>query len=879
MTAPASPSTPSTLTVLLAPRASTEEILAVLADYSAAGMLSAFAWIDAAAVGHRSVPAMLVRDGASEPVSLQRLLTGQRYRRVRVAVLVPVQASREDADGRVPLVAEQTVERVVRSASVGADVTLLRLLVTGSAEAGSAHQDQAPVLEGWHNLLIAPEDAPSPDLGSVIIDPLTDPLDLARHVAPAICGVAGMWAGIDTTPFDTVEIVPGQTLRAVRGFYRQLDTADVEDQLRAQLFSTAGRLPLPNGGPVHVVYIEDAALAAQKMARALWTKRRDVLRGPRLSLESPAAQAISIWAAVKMFLRFLGVALRRAPSAWMAAMLGSVSSALAATVQSTMFGRSGSAFAVVADPQVTGWQELGRSADAMSTALLGQVDGEHRSRRDLSSLWTDFVNGALTLADGGRRGTELEPVNVGAGVGVVHSCADVVPGGADRFSAIPASLAAVIGTDSVEPVDVLAVADLRDRLERAYADQAAGVEARHAAAELERWREGVSKSYAWQVAAILADFMGRARVEVTTLVEQIRAASVSESIDERLRRRQQAIGLILKTFGWALFVTLAALTGAAALGWSTWSFALICGGILLATYLVVASAMFVVAQRDMFAAMNSRKTALSQLEAMQTNLRSALEDLSRLSMAYGQLLSWCRAVGAFLRAPFGTVAPTGDPRAVLIQGLPRSTQVAVAAAGSDHGDTALHRIQQRLYRLGWLTRPWEQLLAASAADARTEPANVLAMPGAGSGSALDRWSGALAAEQLTTSGADLLWRRVQQMFDDPAIGVGDSLIDTLMMPDGRRVPAAQFGDGMTEHRTGGAAPFDASLFTHAAQTTSSSAVAIDEGMVARHGLGYRAVVIQAGEGLPAYDFAMFAPPQPTAPIDNELPPGSGDLVF
>ena len=97
-----------------------------------------------------------------------------------------------------------------------------------------------------------------------------------------------MWAGIESTPFDTVEIVPGQTVRAVRGFYRALDTAEVEDRLRAQLFGTTGQLPLPNGGTVPVVYIDDAALAAQKMARALWTKRRDILRGPRVSLESPA---------------------------------------------------------------------------------------------------------------------------------------------------------------------------------------------------------------------------------------------------------------------------------------------------------------------------------------------------------------------------------------------------------------------------------------------------------------------------------------------------------------------------------------------------------------------------------------------------------------
>ena len=50
------------LTVLVVPRAQTEEIIAVLADYSAVGLLAAFAWVDAADVGGASTPATVVRD-------------------------------------------------------------------------------------------------------------------------------------------------------------------------------------------------------------------------------------------------------------------------------------------------------------------------------------------------------------------------------------------------------------------------------------------------------------------------------------------------------------------------------------------------------------------------------------------------------------------------------------------------------------------------------------------------------------------------------------------------------------------------------------------------------------------------------------------------
>ena len=154
------------LTVLVVPRAHTDEIVAVLADYSAVGLLAAFAWVEAADVGGASTPATVVRDGRSEPVVLQQLLTTERYDRIRVAVLVPIEASPAE---RVPLVSEQAVEQIVRSSSMGARISLLRVLPTrGRRGGGTGHPDPAG-LEGWHNLLVAPEDfaGPRPGCGAV----------------------------------------------------------------------------------------------------------------------------------------------------------------------------------------------------------------------------------------------------------------------------------------------------------------------------------------------------------------------------------------------------------------------------------------------------------------------------------------------------------------------------------------------------------------------------------------------------------------------------------------------------------------------------------------------------------------------------------------
>src|ERR1700754_1653681 len=844
------------LTVLVAPHGRTEEIFAVLADYSAVGLLAAFTWVDAADVGGASTPATVLRDGRAEPAALQQLLTAKRYQRIRVVVLVPAEAPSPE---RVPLAAEQKVEQTVRSSSMGARISLLRVLLT-RGDAAAAAPDSTMVLEGWHNLLVAPEDSAGPGLGAVPSGPITDPLDFAQHTAPVIAGVAGLWAGLEQTPFDTLEILPGQTVRAVRAFYRRLDSSEVEERLRAQLFDPAGRLPLPRGGEVPVVYVEDVAAATQTMARGLWTKHRDLLRGPRLSVSDVGAQAISIWAALRMFLKFMGAALRQAPGAWWSAVTGSVSSVLASTVQGTVFGGRDSAFAVVTNTDVANWQHLGRSADTLNTALGGAPPAQHLAQRDLSVLWMDFVTGALTLADGGRRAEGLEPVPVGSGVGVLAVASDVVPSAAESFSSIPTSLSAVIGVSSVEPADVLGVADLRERLQRAYSDPAAGVEARTAGTELEGWQRLVSKSYAWQVGSILADFLHRARGEGAQLVGEIQQAANRVSADERLQARQRAIGVILKTFFWSLVLVLVVLAGIAAAGWVRWPFALWTGGVMLALYTLASLALFLFSQRDLFAETHLRQSQLGELETMQANLRAALQDVSRLSTAYGQLLSWCRVLGAVLQAPFGPAPAARPSPGQLFDGLPRSTQLGVADPDALQAGDAAHAIQRRLYALGWLTQPWQDMIKEVAARLREEPEMLFRMPGIGTQSGLDQWSSAVASGQVQPTGADALWGRVEQMFAEGHGEVADALTGTVLVPgkDGH-VPARQFGAGITEQGDGRAAPFDASLFTHTAMTAGRSSIAVDEATVARAGLGYRAAVGQASDGLPPYDFALFAP--------------------
>ena len=53
------------------------------------------------------------------------------------------------------------------------------------------------------------------------------------------------------------------------------------------------------------------------------------------------------------------------------------------------------------------------------------------------------------------------------------------------------------------------------------------------------------------------------------------------------------------------------------------------------------------------------------------------------------------------------------------------------------GDAA-HAIERRLYALGWLTQPWQDMVAEAAARLREEPDMLFRMPGIGTQSGLDQ---------------------------------------------------------------------------------------------------------------------------------------------
>ena len=108
-------------------------------------------------------------------------------------------------------------------------------------------------------------------------------------------------------------------------------------------------------------------------------------------------------------------------------------------------------------------------------------------------------------------------------------------------------------------------------------------------------------------------------------------------------------------------------------------------------------------------------------------------------------------------------------RGVLDQGAQRTEILLVARAGIHQSGVSRHlRIlqaagfvsvrpdkQRRLYSLGWLTQPWQDMVDAAAERLREEPEMLFRMPGVGTQSGLDQWSRAVASGRVQPTGANI----------------------------------------------------------------------------------------------------------------------------
>ncbi|MFY2786887.1 hypothetical protein [Rhodococcus sp. MALMAid1271] len=848
------------LTVLLVRKGTAEGVLDVLQDLSAAGLIDPFLWVYEHDVNRSAALATHVVGGRRLRTALQTVLAASSYAHIRLGVLVPLFGAAD-----VPsAVTHQELSELLESSSGGAAVTRVRLIL---ARRGGPRVRSA-VVEGWHNLLIAPEDSRGPGSGHVLLPETDDQVVIGRHAAPAISSALGMWADIEHSPIDGASPPPGPVLRVVRSFYRRFDATTAENELRRQVFDSSAALPLPRQRGMSVSYIDDSPRAARQMAEALWTKHRAVLRGDRVVPGKVVAKSIGILQAIKMFFGFMIASLRNAPSEWYAGLVRRTSSAVASAVHSTVYGSAESSYAVVfngykADGTPANMADLNAAAEQISEVLAEPGERyEHEARADLSELWRDYANGAMTLADGGERADGLPPIQVGSNRGVLRTVSDCVPSERDTF-VVPSSVAAIVGIESVSANDVHAIVELLQRLRGAESDPRVGVEARAAMTELHAWASTYGRSYGSQVGKIMVDSITRLVIEIREIMARDKARQDAQDMSGDVGRRQRKLALLMNIFAGVLVVVIVGL--GVAVGFkvlaAVWGAGLMIGAVL--AWVVVSMVTFMRGQRELFQEMARRQSDSAQAGADKLNLRTAMRDLNRLSAGYGQYLAWSKSIGTLLREPFGPESSAASSRPLIGFGLPLSTKVGWASPSANSVADAGLQVRRDLFSVGWLTPVWTELIRGAGArlgalgqDIRENPKLLFAEEGQDSGSALDIWSSRLARGELTVTGSDALWQRVLSTLVTPESEVGRSLVDHVeTVADGMRqqVPILEFMAGL-ESGEQGVQYFDDELFSDTATAAGDARVTTNVRNSVKNGLGALAILTQLSDAIPEFQF-------------------------
>ena len=266
------------LTVFLAPDGPAGGVRDVLRDLSTAGLVEPFLWIREAAVvdtldGGGRIRAVEVAGGRLAETTLMAAVTGGHHRLVRLCSIIVLSGGTAYAESP----AEPELATRLRAAAGRATVVQVRCLLAAPGDTAPAR-----VLgrDGWHNVLVSPEDARGPDQAHELLPRATGPVELARHAGPVVAGLLGLWTGMTASCLDERAVPPQQQVRLVRGFYRNVDAAELESRLRERTFSTT-TTPLPLEHGAAAVHVPDPPAACDTMVEALVRAHPELLPRPR----------------------------------------------------------------------------------------------------------------------------------------------------------------------------------------------------------------------------------------------------------------------------------------------------------------------------------------------------------------------------------------------------------------------------------------------------------------------------------------------------------------------------------------------------------------------------------------------------------------------
>lgn len=822
----------------------TTDILAVLTDWSAAGLVGSFTWVDSAHLG-QDAPALRVVDGIAHGTTWQGAFSEAGASSTLVGILVP-----SDAEPRHSALASQVTVMVQRATNQQARRLRIVLPRTPAIPA-----DALTVAE-WENLVISPESPQGPHRASESVS-LADGQPRSAHEAAAVSSLLGLWRGIgDPAP---LENSGRASVRMVRSTVRGWDGGEADAQLRNEVLSLSREVPLPRGSGENVVYLDEPARAARLVADRVWGDHRSThFVGERQHAQREAVRRVGVLDALKMFFSFLVSGLMH-PLEWLRSVTDALRNEAASRVGQAIFG-TGSAFEVVRSTSLNAMsadeleQLAARAEDALAAAegrpMLEAVTNH-------AEVWRDYTGSALTLLDARDRGRALA-VREGADLGVVSAVAVVVPPGEEVFTLGEPALPVEESLERIESFDWLGATLLESRLEDIAAEERVSSLALQARERLRQWRTThADSSFAYrfgeQLGSAVVALYDEVGIHSATLASLQELDDLSDS-----RSGQRKTATLMRVLVIVALLGIGIVVGIGALAWISWlSVAGIAAGILVVA-MVSSLVVFVRRQRILFKLINRQRELVSQVDAAKENLRRALSDLRRSVEGYRQFLAWSRVVRTFVQAPFGRVVSEQESARVP-DGLPASVEWGQEEYPEQSRGGIVARLRVSISTVGWLSDPWRLLLEGVGARLGPDFYMLSEAPGrifderVGTvNSALDAWVADLEAHGAGTDAADETWMSIRAR-TLPTVLEQLGSPSRIRQQDGQLLSVREFINGADEQIPG--QPFSYQLLSDEAQVYNRTVVSMPIAVSrVASSLGFVLIRTEATEPLRVADF-------------------------
>ncbi len=882
----------STLTVFLSRGRLSHGIRQTLEDFTATGLVRDLVWVDAdtfqtssSQVTHLRIREDGIPEIARQPFNV--LVAHSGADRLHLGVINAV------GPGGSQLGSTELSPLLGAIDALGSGLSTHRTNLVISA-VGAPLEGDLPLLRGYTNLLLAPEDSPGPEAAPVPFH--FNQLDnrFTLHCVAGIASIFGLWEGSTTAPVTRLEPASGLTFRLVRAFYRRIDGQEVQARLKSRILDTTDN-PLPRlleaGQEDSAQYTENPESFAAGAARELLAEFDRHLTGTREEAVSQRTRVTSAGGAIGEFFRTFCTKLVTTPHRFFADLRAESSALVGDTVQSAVYGGSGSR------THVGGSAGAGDDTDfASAFGTAGQQDYEAHAAAELGPLWQAYEHTALTLLDahprvisangGSARRPQVVENGPGGHVQVARRSSDVIPGPDHNFGGdLPVEVKATVGGGDVAPYDVDGVA----AYERLLAGQGHHGQGRHrdigrVRGDFGQWQKRHSTSFAYFVGRGLVDKRAALRSD-----EQHYARQVDDLKNQQAKAEGSGIaGAVFRWLGWVAFwsVTLfAALWGIGNLRtddagvplWQwvrhlndstgetkAWLF-----GIWLGLWLLFWISQVICETRNELRFLHRRRDIVSRYEAARKNLAATRRALVRLDVGYRQFLSVSRIVGTLIERPFGKVGHLRVESTIPVNTMPDSVLFAEAAPQDAAVDRLADSFRRDIYREGWLDSYVSAGLKEAAADltgqehGHVDVRRVHTTHGEGTGGQLARLATWITGEKFRSrdrSGTQ--WRDItERLRTEDYLDDADVLTPLQTYRAGRRHTAPQQlpldegvavgsfnGEIATERgRVDGVLDLDPAFCTYDRNTNTFDAIGVSE------------VLVQVGESATQSDVAFGGP--------------------